>query len=186
MHASIQRPRKKAAKPSERAQCRRNQFALPMRAPPAHFDRICGLRSKKTAQGHRSCRRTFGGVDHRAHDGAVAAHHECEPLSIEPTALPLRTLSQSPGIQAPSDRNRGGATSLSKRKAVFRFESAHRALDGPLLRTVTLLCIRKCSRAHQNHADADEAAMPHLATSPVSALQLGFNWGGPDSVPCTC
>ena len=76
------------------------------------------------------------------------------------------------------------ATSLSKRKAVFRFESAHRALDssrvltvhstsGPLLRIVTLLCIRKCSRAHHNHADADTVAMPHLATSPVSALQLG-------------
>jgi hypothetical protein len=113
--------------------CRRNQFALPTGAPPAHFDRICGLRSKKTAQGHRSCRRKFGGVDHRAHDGAVAAHHECEPLSIEPTALPLRTLAQSPGIQAPSDRN----VALKTEGCVPVREcppSLHRALrvDGPL------------------------------------------------------
>jgi hypothetical protein len=65
----------------------------------------------------------------------------------------------------------------------------HRALDGPLfklglLRTVTLLCIRKCSRAHHNHADADAAAMPHLATSPVSALQLGWPRQCPLHVTC--
>ncbi len=43
--------------------------------------------------------------------------------SFQPTALPLRALSQSPGSQAHSDRN----VALS---ALFRLESAHRPLVG--------------------------------------------------------
>ena len=43
--------------------------------------------------------------------------------SFQPTALPLRALSQSPGIPAHSDRN----VALG---ALFRLESAHHALVG--------------------------------------------------------
>jgi hypothetical protein len=149
-----------------------------MRAPPAHFDRICGLRSKKTAQGHRSCRRTFGGVDHRAHDGAVAAHHECEPLSIEPTALPLRSLSQFPGIQAPSDRN-----------VALKTEGC--VPDGSRVLTVH----STAPSYAPSPSSAFENAPGRIITIPTPmqlqcpilrpAQSPPFTWGGPDSVPCT-